>query len=175
MSSGSAVAAGVLSGSFDFGKSSMTTLFEAHDKGIPFALVTPSVLYETKTPYTAFIVAKDAVLQTGKDFANQLIAVSARFTTKDYSAKHPDVVRAFGRAWSESATYTNAHHTDTVAMMAEFTGASLGVVQRMTRAIAAPTLVPAQIQPVIDAAAKYGAIKRSFPARELIDPNAMGN
>lgn len=253
MSSGSAVAAGVLSGSFDFGKSSMTTLFEAHDKGIPFALVTPSVLYDTKTPYTAFIVAKDAVLQTGKDFANQLIAVSALgdigtialqawveqhggdpkslrfvetplsaaavaveerrvvaaetsypamgaaleagkvrifpaldaiapsfliaawFTTKDYSAKHPDVVRAFGRAWSESATYTNAHHTDTVAMMAEFTGASLGVVQRMTRAIAAPTLVPAQIQPVIDAAAKYGAIKRSFPARELIDPNAMGN
>jgi hypothetical protein len=43
----------------------------------------------------------------------------------------------------------------------------------MTRTIAGTSLLPAQIQPVIDSAAKYGALKRAFPAKEVIDPNAI--
>lgn len=250
MPNGASVAAGVLAGSFDFGKATMTTLFEAHERGIPFTCVTPAIVYDSKLPYAAFIVAKDAQLNTGKDFNGQLIAVSglgdigslglrawveqhggdpktlrfvevplsaalaavderrvaaaetsqpafgaametgrvraiqavdaiaptfllaAWFTTADVSAKRPDVVRAFARAWAEAAAYTNAHHAETAALMADFTGVPVALVQRMRRAVAGITLVPAQIQPVIDAAAKYGAIKAGFAARELIDVNA---
>jgi NitT/TauT family transport system substrate-binding protein len=251
MPNGASVAAGVLSASFDFGKATMSTLFEAHERGVPFTCVTPSIVYDAKLPYAAFIMAKDATFATGKDFNNQLIAVSglgdigslglrawveqhggdpkslrfvevplsaaaaaieehrvaaaetsqpafgaameggkvralqaldaiaptfllaAWFTTAAFSAKHPDVVRAYCRAWADSATYTNAHRAETAAMMAEFTGVPLALVQRMTRAVAGITLVPAQIQPVIDAAVRYGVIKQGFPAREIIDANAL--
>jgi hypothetical protein len=76
MPNGASVAAGVLSGSFDFGKATLSTILEAHERGIPFRCVTPSIVYDAKVPYAAFIMAKDATLATGKDFNNQLIAVS---------------------------------------------------------------------------------------------------
>jgi NitT/TauT family transport system substrate-binding protein len=248
--SGAAAAAAVSSGTYAFGKSSLTTLLVAHEKGIPYTLVASDVVYDAKTPYAAFIADRDAGLRTGKDFNDKLIAVSALgdmgsvalqawvearggdpkslrfveiplsaaiaavdnhrvaaaetsipvlaaaiesgkavipaydtiaptfllaawFTTTGYSAKNPQAVRQFARAFAASAAYTNAHHAETAAMMAEFTGVAVGVVERMTRTIAGTSLLPAQIQPVIDSAAKYGALKRAFPAKEVIDPNAV--
>jgi hypothetical protein len=41
------------------------------------------------------------------------------------------------------------------------------VVQKMSRATYGTTLEPAAVQPLIDAAAKYGFLERPFPAREL--------
>lgn len=58
-------------------------------------------------------------------------------------------------------------------MMSEFTGVPLAIIRTMTRAIAGPSLVPAQIQPIIEAAVRDGRIKQSFPARDLIDSNAI--
>lgn len=55
--------------------------------------------------------------------------------------------------------------------MAEYTGVALPILQRIPRIAFATDLRLAQIQPSIDAAAKYGTLKHPFPARELIDPN----
>jgi hypothetical protein len=80
-------------------------------------------------------------------------------------------VRTFNRAYVESATYTNAHHAETAPMMAEFTGIQLATIQHMVRGTAGTAIVPGLLQTVIDASVKYGAIKHSFPAQELIDVN----
>lgn len=251
MANGAAVAAALLGGSFDFGKVTMSTLFDAHECGIPFRCVTPAIVYDAKAPYAAFILPRDSPLSNGKDFEGRVIAVSGlgdigslalrvwveknggdpktlRFvevplsaagaaldehrvaaaetsqpafslamesgkvralqaldaigpsfllaawvTTAEVSARRPDVVRAFSRAWAESAAYTNAHHSETAELSAGLTGAPLAVVQRMTRAVAGITVQPEQIQPVIDAAAAFGAIRQRYAARELIDPNAV--
>jgi NitT/TauT family transport system substrate-binding protein len=93
-------------------------------------------------------------------------------TTTDFSSKHPDTVRAFVRAFGESVNYTATHHDETAPLMAEFTGIPLATIGHMARALAWPTVVPAHIQPVIDATVKFGAITRSFPASEIIDVNA---
>jgi len=93
-------------------------------------------------------------------------------TTTDFSTKHPDSVRAFVRAFGESVTYTASHHDETAPLMAEFTGIPLATIGRMARALAWPSVVPAHIQPVIDATLKFGAISKGFPAAEIIDPNA---
>jgi len=249
-SSGAATAAAVSAGTFAFGKSSLTTLLIAHEKGLPYTLVAADVVYDARSPYAGFITAPDAGIKTGKDFADKLVAVSslgdmgavalqawvdghggdgraikfvevplsaalaavdahrvaaaeasipvlaaaldagkvlipaystiaptfllaAWFTTSDYSKQHPDVVRAFARTFATAAAYTNAHHAETVAMMAEFTGIDAGVIAHMTRTISGTSLLPAQIQPVIETSVKYGALKRSFPAREIIDVNAV--
>lgn len=55
--------------------------------------------------------------------------------------------------------------------MADFSNGSLETYLKMPRVKAGNAVVLSQIQPAIDAAAKYGTLERSFSARELIDPN----
>jgi ABC-type nitrate/sulfonate/bicarbonate transport system substrate-binding protein len=119
-----------------------------------------------------------AGLDTGKlrlftpfDTLGSGTVLTAWAATTDFSAKHPDLIRAFVRGWREAATYTNAHHSETVAVMAEFTGIEASIIAAMPRATAGPTVSAGQVQPLIDAAAKYGALKQSFPAADLLDPN----
>ncbi len=57
--------------------------------------------------------------------------------------------------------------------MAQASGVDLAVFAAMQRVNDGTTVDPAQIQPLIDASAAYGMLKASFPAREIIDPNAL--
>jgi NitT/TauT family transport system substrate-binding protein len=250
MTTGQVGAQGLISGTFDFAKSSLTTILTAHEKGIPFTVVAEAFLNNAKAPSSAFVVLKDSAIQTGKDFNGALVAsaglgdigtialsdwvdqhggdaktikfVEIPFpavgasveagrvvagvisnpnlavaleagklrmipgvfesiaplyaevvwvTTKDYSSKHPDVVRAFARAYNESVTYTNTHHDETVAIVADFSGIKPEVIAKMARVLAWPTVTPAHLQPVIEVSAHYGLLKTSFPATEIIDPN----
>ncbi len=246
-SNGAAVAAAVLSGFFDIGNTSVTSILLAHDKGLPFTLVAPAGVYDGKMPFTGALVLKDSTLELGKDVNDQVISlaslsgighdcfsawveqhggdwrtlrfvevplsaaaaaveerrvvaaeaatpalasaletgkfrlipvysalapsflVSAWFTTRDFSSKHPEVVRTFARVVASAAAYANTHHAQTAPIMAEFTGIPLASFERMIRARQGMTLVPALIQPAIDAALKYGSLKKYFPAQEVID------
>lgn len=250
--SGAAVAAAVASGSYDFGKSSLPSLIEAHERGVPFVLVAPAAVYDPRAPYAAILIGKDSPIRTGKDANGLTFAVAALsdlghvalqawvdqnggdskslhyveipfpavapavdqgrvaggevseptmasalatgkfrtintgsaiapsfyitawFTTKEYSLKHPDVVRSFARVVAASAAYTNTHHDETAPIMADYTSVQLPIIAQMTRAVEGTTLREAQIQPLIEASVRYGTIKRSFRARDLIDPNALG-
>jgi hypothetical protein len=44
----------------------------------------------------------------------------------------------------------------------------------MARVVFADKLDPADIQPLIDVAVRYGAVKARFPATELFRPGAYG-
>jgi NitT/TauT family transport system substrate-binding protein len=250
MTAGVAVAQALVAGTFDFGKASVTTILSAHEKGIPFSIVSEAFLNNAKDPSSAFIVLKESPIAAGKDFNGALVASAglgdigtmalsawvdqhggdaksikfveipfaavgaavesgrvqagvasnpnlavalaagkvralpgifeaiaplycevAWMCMRDYSAKHADVIRAFARAYNEAVTYTNAHHDETVPIVADFTGMQPAVIAKMARVLAWPSVVPAHIQPVIDASAKYGVIKAGFPAADVIDPN----
>lgn len=75
--SGAAVAAAVAGGSFDVGKSSVTSIYEAHAKGIPFTLIAPAAIHTPASPYAAFLVLKDSPIKTGKDLENKLVSLSS--------------------------------------------------------------------------------------------------
>lgn len=249
--SGAAVAAAVAGNQFDIGKSSVSSIFDAHEKGIPFMLIAPAAIYESRAPYAAFIYGKDATIRTGKDLDGAIVSLSSLssmgrsailawmdknggdiksvkfvevpmsqapaaiaqkrvtlseianpamsaamdtgnfkllpaydiignnyvfsswFTTKEWSAKNPEAARAFARVIAEAATYTNAHKSETAAMMSEFTGVELPVIQKMQRVTDGTTLTPANVQPPIDNSARYGTVKAVFPAAEIIDPRAF--
>ncbi|MGA2393450.1 MAG: ABC transporter substrate-binding protein [Candidatus Lustribacter sp.] len=96
---------------------------------------------------------------------------SGWFTTTEWAAKHRDLVQAFARVMAESTAYTNAHHAETAAMLADFTGQTLDAVQHSNRADTGTVLRLSEIQPLIDLAAKYKFIAHAFPARELVDPS----
>jgi NitT/TauT family transport system substrate-binding protein len=248
---GAAIASAVAGGAFEFGKSSLPSLIQAHDRGVPFVSVAPGAIYDTKAPYAVTLLPKDSPVRSGKDAANltfsaaslsdlghlamrawvdkhggdsttvkfveiPFTAVAAAvqqgrvaggelseptldsamatgnfrflktgdaiassfyitvwFTTKEYAAKNPQIVRSFSRAVAQGAAYTNGHHAETAQMMADYTSAQLDIVQKMTRAIEGVTLNAAQIQPLIDTMVKYGLIKNGFSAQEMIDPSAV--
>jgi NitT/TauT family transport system substrate-binding protein len=86
---------------------------------------------------------------------------------KDWITSHPDLVRRILSIYGEATAYTNSHPAETAPYAAEMTKAELASVQKMRRTVYATTLEPDLIQPVIDAAAKYDAISRRFPAREI--------
>jgi ABC-type nitrate/sulfonate/bicarbonate transport system substrate-binding protein len=79
-------------------------------------------------------------------------------------------VKTFARVVAAAATYTNAHPAETVKLLADFTGVSADDIARMPRVRNGSSLTPELIQPVIDAAVKYGTTKATFPAADLIDP-----
>jgi ABC-type nitrate/sulfonate/bicarbonate transport system substrate-binding protein len=91
-----------------------------------------------------------------------------------WAAKHSDAVRTFARVMAQSARYTNANPAKTAAMIAQYTSLPLTTIQHMIRATNGTTLSASELQPTINAAARAGVIRRAFPARELLDPDMIG-
>lgn len=248
-SSGAAAAAAVAGGAYDVAKSSITSIFDAHEKGIGFTALTPAGIYDSRDPYGGFLIAANAPMKTGKDYNGTTVGVASLgsigrvamaawvdknggdpstikfveipftavtaaidagrivagetahptqaaaiatgryklmpaydaialryigavyYTTRDFSLGHAAAIKAFVKSFYEAVAATNGHPELTAKMMSDFSGVVLDTYQKMPRVLAGTELVLAQIQPTIDATAKYGALKKSFPARELVDPN----
>jgi NitT/TauT family transport system substrate-binding protein len=247
--SGSAIASGVAGGSYQIGKSSLTSLIAAHGRGIPLMLVAPAGLWDTKNPTIQMIVRSDSNIRKPADLDGKTIAVSslsdlyavsikawvdqnggdaaslkliempisavppaieqgrvdasaltfpqlqealdskkvrvigmpydavakeflyaAWFTTSEYAQKNPQLVGAFARSVREASIYANAHHAETVPLLAKFTGMSAAEISGARRASYGTTLDPKLIQPVIDTCAKYKLVRTAFDARDIISP-----
>jgi len=117
----------------------------------------------------------DVSLEAGttKTLAYSNAAIAPKFilgayvALKNWADHHPEDCRKFAATLAEASTYVNAHHAETAPYVAELTKATLANVAKMHRTTNPTVLDPALVQPVIDAAAKYGITSRSFPAREL--------
>jgi NitT/TauT family transport system substrate-binding protein len=93
---------------------------------------------------------------------------SAWYTTADYAAKNRDVVTRFRHVVETATVYTNAHHAETVDLLASFTGMDPVTIGQIHRAVSGTTLDLKQIQPMIDAAAKFKVIPSTFNASALL-------
>jgi len=93
---------------------------------------------------------------------------AAWFTTTGYAQEHRDDVLRFRAIVARAAAYTNTHHAETVGLLAAFTGLEPAAIAGAHRSSIALLLDPANIQPLIDAAAKYKVIAAPFPAREMM-------
>ncbi len=93
---------------------------------------------------------------------------SAWYTTTDYAAKNRDVVARFRRVVEAATIYTNAHHAETVDLLAAFTGMDRATIGAIKRAVSGTSLDPKLIQPMIDAAAAYKVIPQTFSADALL-------
>jgi NitT/TauT family transport system substrate-binding protein len=99
--------------------------------------------------------------------------ISGWFASADYVTKHRDIVARFARVMQQAENYANNHHAETLDLVAQFTGMDAAVIAGMVRPTYPAALDARDIQPVIDAEAKYKAIDRGFPATELISPAAL--
>jgi NitT/TauT family transport system substrate-binding protein len=74
---GSAVAAAVIGGSIDVGKSSMMSLVAAHTKAIPFVVVAAAAVYNGDLDETGLLVARDSKVVTVRDLNGKTLSCAA--------------------------------------------------------------------------------------------------
>jgi NitT/TauT family transport system substrate-binding protein len=139
-------------------------------------------------PYSAMVPAMvagriDAALMTepaldnaiagdGKVFASIYDAIAKDFidggffASADYVKTHMDVIRRFNAAIAEAARWGNANRPASAKILEKYSG--VPAAQMVHRVRYYERVDPASIQPMIDAAAKYGTLKASFPASDII-------
>jgi NitT/TauT family transport system substrate-binding protein len=93
--------------------------------------------------------------------------VSLYLSNPAWAAKHADAIKRWVRVTYDAAAYTNTHPAETAPMMSEITKIPLPVFRKMARIEGATSADPALLQPVIELAARYNVIPRSFPAKEM--------
>jgi len=74
-SSGSAVAAAVAGGSFDFGISSVFALISGHARALPFVLIAPSHVIVAGDGTQELVVLRDSPIRRGRDLNGKVFAV----------------------------------------------------------------------------------------------------
>jgi NitT/TauT family transport system substrate-binding protein len=97
---------------------------------------------------------------------------SCWFTTSAWVEAHPAAAKAFVAVMAQTATWANANHAASAAILAKYLNKTPADIESITRAPYATRLTPDLVQPSIDAAAKFGLIKAVFPAADLISPLA---
>ena len=97
---------------------------------------------------------------------------SCWFTTITWVSASPAAAKAFIAVMAKTATWANANHAASAAILGPYLSKSAQEINAITRAPYATRLTPDLVQPSIDAAFKYGLIKKTFPASELISPLA---
>jgi NitT/TauT family transport system substrate-binding protein len=95
---------------------------------------------------------------------------SAWFAMRDWVAKNPDLAKKFARVMREAAVWANAHHQESAAILAKYLKQTPAQIEGVTRVVYGTDFSPQMIQPSIDLAAKYGSIKKTFPASEFLNP-----
>jgi NitT/TauT family transport system substrate-binding protein len=88
------------------------------------------------------------------------------FATPAWAKDHPQLVAAFSSAIVQAARWANAHQAESAQILANVSKATIG--PNMHRVPFAEHLNAADLQPLIDACAKYGLIKATFPAAQII-------
>lgn len=105
------------------------------------------------------------IMATPYDAIGKHWQIGAWFTTKDWVAAHPDAARRFVAVMQQVARWANTHHDESLKILSDVSKADYP--KTMRRATYGEQLDAALFQPVIDNAAKYGAIPAPFAASEL--------
>jgi NitT/TauT family transport system substrate-binding protein len=122
---------------------------------------------------TSLATGKIKVAARSEDAIAKRFLTTAWFADAGYIEKNRAAIQAFEQVMIAATQYTNAHEAEMVPLIAPFWSMSPDVLAKMNRGTNALTLLASDIQPLIDAAAKYGAISKRFDANELISPLAL--
>jgi ABC-type nitrate/sulfonate/bicarbonate transport system substrate-binding protein len=88
--------------------------------------------------------------------------------SKTWASANPDVARRFVAAMRETARWANTHHEDTARILAPVTHIDLATFATMQRSTYAAALSRDLLQPAVDVAVRYGALKAPFDTAELV-------
>jgi NitT/TauT family transport system substrate-binding protein len=111
---------------------------------------------------------------TTRIFANTFSALGEGFLVTGFFAASPwaqanaPLVARFAAVIRTIAAWANANPDRSAEILAALAKIDVDIVKSSVRSRFATTLTPAQLQPTIDASAKYKLLDASFPAQDLI-------
>jgi NitT/TauT family transport system substrate-binding protein len=94
--------------------------------------------------------------------------LGAWFTTPAWASANRSVVDSFRAVMTKAATWANANQQQSALILAKYSNLDPNLLKNMHRITYGTRPEAAQIQPVIDLSARYGAIAAPFPAQELM-------
>lgn len=125
-------------------------------------------------PY--FQIAKDSGVCRVLGYPFNIIApyfgVTYYFCLKSYAQANADVLARFRRGLFDASKYAIAHQREMAPVIADYTKLDLPLIEKLPLGIGVGMDV-APLQAVIDFAARIKSIPASFPATDIIDPNAL--
>jgi NitT/TauT family transport system substrate-binding protein len=120
-------------------------------------------------PYLSFALRDGGcrVLAPTHDAIAKQFLVGAWFSTTAWAQSHTDAIRRFRAVMVETARWAATHHAESARILEKYT--HLAAPPEMKRVPFAERAEAAQIQPVLDAAARFGVIA-PMQASELLFP-----
>jgi NitT/TauT family transport system substrate-binding protein len=146
---------------------------------VPFAQMGPAVVsgrvdaIEIAEPFlSAVLNAGDGrVLAADGDAIGSTWVEGGYFCTVEYAKNNTDVLKRFSRAIAETGRWANANPDAASQILLKYSKAK---PQKLRYHILFPErFKPSDAQPLIDAAAKYGALKAPFPSADMMAPEAL--
>lgn len=107
-------------------------------------------------------------IATIDDYVAKRFLATGWFANETWLAAHPDLALKFAAVMKQTADWANKHHAESAAILLKYTKVTPEIVAKMQRATYATALLPSDVQPVIDNAAKYGNFPRVVTTSELI-------
>lgn len=89
-------------------------------------------------------------------------------STGKWLDENPNAAAAFGEAMQKAIDWVKANPDEANALLTEKTGIPAAVVGKMVKSVDKPEITPADLEPYIEAAKKYGLTKTTFDASELL-------
>lgn len=93
---------------------------------------------------------------------------AALFANTSWIAQHRELVERFNRVVLEADQYAAGHEREMIPLIAQFVGIDQGLPEKMHHPGRALYIQAADVQPLVDLAAKYKIIPTAFPAAQLI-------
>ena len=90
------------------------------------------------------------------------------FSTNQWLKDHPDLAARFAAAIGKASQWANGHDRESLAIFLQNAKVDPQTAAAMARSRVGVTLEPSMMQPVLDAALKYGVLDRPIAASELI-------
>lgn len=127
---------------------------------------------EIAEPFMSAALAGDArVLAADGDAIGSHWVEGGYFCKIDYAKANPDILKKFDGVIGDAGRWANANPAAATAILEKFTKAPPRKV--MYHVVFPERFKPADAQPLIDAAAKYGALKAPFPSADMMASEAL--
>ena len=105
----------------------------------------------------------DAFAAVAQEWISSVFVASKAWVTAN-----PDGAKRFIAAMNETAHWANDHRSETAKMLAPLSGVTLATFTAMSRTSYTDQLTKALMQPGIDAAARYGALKAPYDTADIV-------
>lgn len=141
---------------------------------LPFSLMEPALIAGRVDaalivpPYAANALLTCRTLGPPGDGIAPRFLNGAYAVTQSWLSMNRNAAVRFNAVIGKEAHRYNGDPAASVQAVADLTKQDPTVIAKSVRAIFGEKVDPAQLQPLIDAGARYGLLKRSFPASEII-------